>query len=279
MLHSPNSRIPLWKLPMWLLSTARAELYYFPSAKEAAHAGFAILSHFWDGHEQTFQETQAIYARCKADGTNPLDFSSDKVRESCKLAERLGHDWIWNDTCCIDKSSSSELSEAINSMWTYYSLAEVCLAYLGDRSSKGFHYELQPKSWSDHSSAFGKWATRGWTLQELIAPNDVIFLSNEWKILGTRHDLANVLEKETKIPAAVLTRQADVYSFSVAERVSWAAERKTTRIEDEAYSLFGIFNVHLPPLYGEGRNAFRRLQEEIMKNSIDTSLFAWDGMY
>lgn len=268
---------------MWLLSTARAELHYFPSAEEAARVGFAILSHYWDGHEQTFQETKHICARCKADGTNPLDFSSDKVRESCKLAERLGHDWIWNDTCCIDKSSSSELSEAINSMWTYYSLAEVCLTYLGDRSSTDFDTDLnavkaQRRGYSQ--APFGKWATRGWTLQELIAPKDVLFLSQEWMIKGTRYYLADVLQKETRIPAAVLTRQVDVCSFSVAERMSWAAERKTTRVEDEAYSLFGIFNVYLPPLYGEGRNAFRRLQEEIMKNTIDTSLFAWDvGMY
>lgn len=256
---------------MWLLSTARAELHYFPSAREAAQAGFAILSHFWDGQEQSFQETQAICERCKADGTNPLDFSSDKVRESCKLAERLDHDWIWNDTCCIDKSSSSELSEAINSMWIYYSLAEVCLAYLGDIPSRSFD-----EANSGGYTFFGKWATRGWTLQELIAPKDVLFLSQEWVIKGTRHELADVIQKETRIPAAVLTRQVDVYSLSVAERMSWAANRETSRVEDEAYSLFGIFNVHLPPLYGEGRNAFRRLQEEIMKKSIDTSLFAWD---
>ncbi|KAI0755383.1 hypothetical protein C8Q80DRAFT_1266846 [Daedaleopsis nitida] len=219
------------KLPMWVLSTARAELRYFESASAAADVGYAILSHYWDGHKQTFQETQDIRRLCDANGTNARDSSSPKVRESCKLAERLG----------------SELSEAINSMWTYYSLAE--------------------------------WATRGWTLQELIAPPDVLFLSKGWKIEGNRHDLADALHAATNIPTAVLTREEDIYSFSVAERMSWASRRETTRIEDEAYSLFGIFNVNLPPLYGEGRKACLRLQEEIMKNTTDTSLFAWEVAY
>ena len=149
---------------MWLLSTDRAQLRFFASAGDAQKEGYVILSHVWDqSGEQTFQETQALCARCAKDGTNPRDLSSDKVRQSCQLAEGQGYRWIWNDTCCIDKSSSSELSEALNSMYQYYSLASVCYVYLRDvptSSREELHAERSPFRESI-------WHRRGWTLQVL----------------------------------------------------------------------------------------------------------------
>ena len=272
---------------MWLLSTDRAELHYF-SDPESVPGGYAILSHVWDKEETSFQDIQALRKQCASRGlkratrffklglgstATPRDLASDKIRQSCIIAERHGYKWIWNDTCCINKESSSELSEAINSMYRYYSLAEVCYAYLGDVSQElgGLYSQV----W--HGSGFmeSRWHTRGWTLQELIAPTFLIFLSREWQVLGTKVDLADTLEQITKIPISVLRKEVDLGSVSVAQRMSWAAERQTTRLEDEAYCLMGIFSINMPTLYGEGRRAFYRLQEEIMKQSVDISLFAW----
>ena len=148
---------------MWLLNTARAELKFFPTP-ESVPGGYVILSHVWDEHEQTFQEIQAIRDQCSADGTNPRDLVCDKVREFCVLAEHGGHEWAWADMCCIDKTSSTELSEAIASMYRYYSLADVCSVYLRDVPTD---CDLDAPD-----SAFRKsrWHQRGWTLQELIAP-------------------------------------------------------------------------------------------------------------
>lgn len=256
---------------MWLLSTDRAELRYFNSP-ESVPGGYAILSHVWDTEEQSFQQTQAYKTECQSTGQNPRDLSTEKVRQSCILAEEHGYDWIWNDTCCIDKTSSAELSEAINSMFRYYSLADVCYAYLKDVPARG---PLVDEEDVEKSFNFSTWHERGWTLQELIAPPYVLFLNREWDIIASKADHAYTLEEITKIPAAVLRHERGLEDVSVAARMSWAANRKTTRTEDEAYSLLGIFSINMPTLYGEGRRAFQRLQEEIMKNYPDSTLFAW----
>ena len=254
---------------MWLLSTDRAELHRF-SSPDAVTGGYAILSHTWGDREQTFQDTQALRDRCKETGEIPRDLSSEKVRQCCILAERHGYQWIWNDTCCIDKTSSTELSEAINSMFLWYSLAEVCFAYLADVESD---CELAAE---DSAFRTSRWHLRGWTLQELIAPFLVIFLSRDWKSIGNKRELAALLEETTGVRQQVLTGETNYLVASIAERMSWASQRNTTRVEDEAYCLMGLFNVHMPTIYGEGREAFQRLQQEIMKRSVDTSLFAWD---
>ena len=255
---------------MWLLRTDRAELHYFPSPA-AVTGGYAILSHAWDDNEQTFQETQALHERCEETDENPRDLASEKARQCCILAERHGYRWVWNDTCCIDKTSSTELSEAINSMFVWYSSAEMCFAYLADVDSDcDLHAE---------ESAFrtARWHSRGWTLQELIASLLVIFVARDWKTIGTKQDLAPLLEEITGVPRQVLTRETHFSAVSISDRMSWASGRSTTRVEDEAYCLMGLFDVNMPTLYGEGREAFYRLQREIMKQSVDTSLFAWGG--
>ena len=253
---------------MWLLSTRRAELYEF-SSPEAVPGGYAILSHTWDKEEQSFEAVRAIQDQCKSTRKNPRNLVSDKIRQCCIFAEAHGYTWVWIDTCCIDKSNSAELSEAINSMFRWYASAEVCFAYLADvpRDCK----LRAPESPFRHA----KWHTRGWTLQELLAPLTVYFLSKDWRVIATKLEHADLITAITGIPEKALTRQRHITSFSAAERMSWASRRNTTRIEDRAYCLMGIFDVNLPTIYGEGDRAFQRLQHEIMKNSFDTSLFAW----
>ena len=256
---------------MWLLNTARAELKFFPTP-ESIPGGYAILSHVWDEHEQTFQDLQALRIRCAADGTNPRDLVCDKVRNFCVLAERGGHGWGWADMCCIDKTSSTELSEAIVSMYRYYSLADICYAYLRDVPTASEDDLRAPES------AFRKsrWHQRGWTLQELIAPSMILFISSSWELLYAKADLADLLEEITRVPAAVLKLHDKPSAYCVAARMSWAADRETTRPEDEAYCLMGIFGIFMPPIYGEGRNAFLRLQEEIIRQIDDPSISAWE---
>lgn len=262
---------------MWLLSTHRAELRYFVSPEVVPAPGYAILSHVWGNNEQTLQEIQDLCARCATTGENPRDLATEKIRESCQLAEKHGYAWLWVDTCCIDKTSSAELSEAINSMFHYYSAASICYAYLRDVPSPSHSADSQPGSTTDVFTAFrwSTWHTRGWTLQELVAPEVVLFVSQDWRILFSKADCAELLETVTQIPASVLRLEAPLSDISVAKRMSWAARRRTTRVEDEAYCLLGIFDINMPTLYGEGRRAFQRLQEEILKQTPDTTLFAW----
>ncbi|EJF60763.1 HET-domain-containing protein [Dichomitus squalens LYAD-421 SS1] len=253
---------------MWLLSTARAELQFF-SAPETVTGGYAILSHTWSDCEQSFEEIQATNQQCKTTGENPRDLASAKIRECCILAERHGYQWAWVDTCCIDKTSSTELSEAINSMFLWYACAEVCFAYLEDVPSDCV---LEAP---DSAFRTARWHKRGWTLQELIAPALVIFVAQDWTIIGNKLQLAQLLQQVTGVWWQVLTRETHLSVVSVGQRMNWASSRSTTRVEDEAYCLMGLFNVNMPTIYGEGRQAFQRLQHEIMKQSFDTSLFAW----
>ncbi|KAI1786361.1 heterokaryon incompatibility protein-domain-containing protein, partial [Ganoderma leucocontextum] len=234
--------------------------------KDPERTVYAILSHTWDTEngEQTYKELKKIQRRY---GTR--SHLSPKIREACAVARAHGYRYIWIDSCCIDKSSSSELSEAINSMYAWYAIAGVCYAYLAD-VPPGDDHEAQGsrfrKSW---------WFTRGWTLQELIAPVNVVFLSVDWAPIGSKHALGSLVESVTKIDYQALLHLEPLHKFSVAQRLLWAANRKTTRKEDRAYSLLGIFDIHMPTLYGEGDRAFRRLQEQIMQRIPDQSLFAW----
>ena len=155
-------------------------------------------------------------------------------------------------------------------MFSYYSLSAICYAYLRD-----VHHVNTDFGRRDSPFWSSRWHTRGWTLQELIAPSIVVFLTSSWQVITSKFDVAYHFAQQLQLPAALLTLQSEYRSYSVAQRMSWAARRKTTRLEDEAYCLMGIFDVNMPTVYGEGRNAFFRLQEEIMKRTPDTSLFAW----
>ncbi|KAF5340091.1 hypothetical protein D9758_013177 [Tetrapyrgos nigripes] len=244
--------------PMRLLHTKTLKLEEFYTDIPP----YAILSHTWEKEEITFQDIQNLeVAKGKA--------GYAKVENACKRARQYNFDWIWIDSCCINKESSAELSEALNSMYQYYEDAEVCYAYLSDVSGK-----IHPR---DAGSTFrsSRWFKRGWTLQELLAPSYVVFLDQEWVKLGTRWNLRDVVSAITSIPTRVF-ENGDIDGFSIAQRMSWAAYRETTRAEDQAYCLLGIFGVNIPPIYGEGAaKAFMRLQQEIIKISDDRSIFAW----
>lgn len=117
--------------------------------------------------------------------------------------------------------------------------------------------------------------TRGWTLQELIAPPTLLFLNKDWRELGSKSNLAESISKWTGIPISVLMGTANIETLSIAQRMSWASTRRTTRLEDQAYCLMGLFGINMPLIYGEDRRAFIRLQEEIMRISDDHSILAW----
>ena len=189
------------------------------------------------------------------------------------MARRDGYEHIWIDSTCINKDSSSELSEAINSMYYWYGSAEVCYAFLSDVPEGDEVFAM------DSAFRRSRWFRRGWTLQELIAPESVVFFSRGWTLLGTKITLLEVIHDITKIDGGVLLHTKALDEASVAQRMSWASTRETTRVEDQAYSLLGVFGINMPTLYGEGEQAFRRLQEEILRRIPDQSLFAWGIMY
>ncbi|GAB1738220.1 hypothetical protein NU219Hw_g2768t1 [Hortaea werneckii] len=222
---------------------------------------YAILSHMWsEGEEVLFQDVIQRQARGRG---------LEKVLAALDRARADGYSYVWVDTCCIDKSSSAELSEAINSMYAWYQDAAICYAYLSDVPSTD-------KPLAEHSHFVrSRWFSRGWTLQELLAPDEVLFLSMDWTILGTKDSLADVISRRTQIQPRILRMRSRIGDCSISERMSWAAGRETTRTEDAAYCLMGLFSVNMPLLYGEGKKAFQRLQEDFMRHSDDQSLFAW----
>jgi hypothetical protein len=230
---------------------------------------YAILSHTWEKDEISLQEFQRL--------TDP-DFANDpktlavkakagfiKIRGYVELAASKGIPYAWVDTCCIDKTSSADLTESINSMFRWYANSRVCFAYLVDVESD----DGTMGRWME-----SRWFTRGWTLQELIAPPEVEFYRQSWDFLGTKKSSYLFLSKKTGILKEVLETN-DLSSVSVAQKMSWASDRRTTRKEDRAYCLLGLFDVNMPLLYGEGEKAFSRLQEHIAASSTDHSLFAW----
>lgn len=189
---------------------------------------------------------------------------------ACQIAANSHFKYIWIDTCCIDKSDISELSEAINSMFRWYQSAAVCYAYLADVPPLLFG---EPNNIDTASFKKSRWFTRGWTLQELLAPKQVMFLGGEWNFIGTRHSLDVEIEEATGI------HHLDLISFHrccLATKLSWAANRQTTRIEDRSYSLLGLLGVHIPLIYGEGERAFTRLQHELIRTYNDESIFVWN---
>jgi hypothetical protein len=221
---------------------------------------YAILSHTWgeDDEEVTFKDLAEDVGKSKA-GYRKIQFCGER-------AVRDGLRYFWVDTCCIDKSNNTELSEAINSMFRWYHDAAKCYVYLSDVSVGSSNENDQSFPWT-WEPAFRKsrWFTRGWTLQELIAPASVEFFSVEGKRLGDKKSLERQVHEITGIAIQAL-QGGPLSDFSITERMSWAANRGTKREEDKAYSLLGLFDIHMPPIYGEGSNAFIRLHDEIDKS-------------
>ncbi len=283
---------------------------------------YAILSHTWDEPtEVSFADWKDLDKARAKDGFRKIDLA-------CQQARLDGYEWAWVDTNCIDKSSSSELSEAINSMYAWYRDAEVCYVFMKDvevdpspassgveerKDEGGKDEDGKREDGKDNESRDAKhqnerkkpentipnrppqnnladprirdafetsvWFSRGWTLQELLAPSKVIFYSREWLFLATKDDTETrvTISDITSIDKDYLREPSAIYSASVAHRISWMAQRTTTRIEDTAYCLLGLFGIHMALLYGEGHRAFERLQEEIIRVSNDQTIFCWQA--
>lgn len=218
---------------------------------------YAILSHTWgaDEVEVTFEELRNGPDKSKA-GYRKIEFCGEQAKK-----DNLDHFWV--DTCCINKANHAELSEAIISMFRWYSQADRCYVYLSDVPDKPDDKSSDRDIWE---SAFrnSKWFRRGWTLQELLAPRLVEFFSREGKLLGSKQTFEGLVHEITQIPIPAL-QMTNLSRFSVDERLRWVVGRTTKRIEDKAYCLLGIFDVFIPPMYGEGDNAWKRLKEEIVK--------------
>ncbi|KAI2618181.1 heterokaryon incompatibility protein-domain-containing protein [Hypoxylon sp. NC1633] len=249
---------------MRLLHSGSGEMKEFVSY--ASVPPYAILSHTWGDEEVSFQdwEREPWPEIQKRKGFRKIEYC-------CQQAARDRIEWVWVDTCCIDKRSSAELTESINSMFRWYRDAVVCYAYLIDVHASASAIRTVIES----ELAASRWFARGWTLQELLAPATVIFFSSSWQRVGTKSQLSSSVAAITGIEEPYLL-SGDVGRASVAQRMSWAARRETSRDEDVAYCLLGIFDVNMPLIYGEGRRAFQRLQEEIMRAyPEDHTLFAW----
>lgn len=258
---------------MRLLSVDSYELGEFEGSNIPS---YAILSHRWEAGEVTYQDMMKGLRNAKK---KP---GFDKIRQCCAQAKKAGLDWAWVDTCCIDKSSSAELTEAINSMYQWYQDSDVCYAYLSDVRMAKYTDPEYIKGLSrddvlaeiEEEIKSSKWWTRGWTLQELIAPREVIFFADGrsgWGSLGPKSALIDLISYRTGISQEVLGGLR-VEECSIAMRMSWASDRETTRVEDMAYCLLGIFKVNMPLLYGEGKRAFIRLQVRITDDHLERTV-------
>ncbi|KAK4450910.1 heterokaryon incompatibility protein-domain-containing protein [Podospora aff. communis PSN243] len=274
---------------------------------------YFILSHTWGDQEISYQDylwlenydeevaegiidelmprqrqrvTQKASSLRARDGFEKVQRFAALVRDLLATGtaqQNLGTSHIWVDTCCINKESSAELSEAINSMYTWYKKSFRCIAYLSDvdapnaRDSEALPMDAQIEKMKMIKKIIEKsrWFTRGWTLQELIAPKYVSFYDRNWSAITHRYEAASTLSKITGIDFDIFTGDSLPEYATVAERMSWAAKRQTTRVEDQAYCLMGLFGVNMPLLYGEGEGAFQRLQLEIIKSIKDHSICLW----
>lgn len=216
---------------------------------------YAIASHRWQKEEVTYQEVKEERNKSKDGYQKVMDFAK-YIKDYVS-----GVQWLWIDTCCINKESAAELSEAINLMFKWYRNAGVCLAYLADVDEARDEQSFQKSEWFE----------RGWTLQELLAPRTVIFVTRTWQVIGnkgashytySRSSVGPGLEKDiaarTGIPEQILYNYNASQGLSVDERLKWMEGRKTSRTEDMSYALFGIFDVADAIVYGEGYDRARK---------------------
>lgn len=235
---------------------------------------FAIFSHRWGSEEPTFLDMTSEPRK----GTLKALSGYQKLTRFCGIAQQYSCELAWSDTCCINKESSAELEEAIQAMFKWYRTANICIAYLAC-STNLVDFEKEP------------WFTRGWTLQELLAPEKMKFYGREWIPLSEDPDdkhpraLDNSVPHDTILTTIIhLTEIAeyDLVDFSpgvfrVQQRLRWAARRTTTRVEDMAYSLIGLFDVSMTITYGEGQRSWFRFMEIILRHCKSWDVFAWAG--
>ncbi|THV01255.1 HET-domain-containing protein, partial [Dendrothele bispora CBS 962.96] len=210
---------------------------------------YAILSHTWGSGEVTFQELDQH--RVNVNALIVAKPGYRKILYACREARRRNLGYLWVDTCCINQEDKGDVHRNIRSMYAFYQNSSICYAYLSDRDS----YNL-----SESSITTSRWFSRGWTIQELLAPPEVVFFDRSWRPLGTRSGRTAEISDITGIPEAILEGQSCIHQVGVEERMSWAVTRTTSRPQDQAYCLIGILGVSLEPNYEEDVNsAFFRL--------------------
>ncbi|QIW94755.1 hypothetical protein AMS68_000273 [Peltaster fructicola] len=282
---------------------------------------YAILSHRWRDEEVTLLDCADLRKARAMAGWQKLDAFRTVARGN-------GYEHVWMDTCCIDKRSSTELSEALNSMFRWYEMAHICYAYLDDvhdtwgprdippssmiprPTQEGEFPHRRPNSGCDDKDSLvttrtvvdedfnpargltvyrpllpsdekwanlvcSEWFTRGWTLQEMIAPTNLVFCNSTWTMIRECRAIAGLIAAASGVDEALLVGERTIEDYSIAQKLSWASCRKTTLPEDRAYSLFGILDTRIPIFYGEGVFAFHRLQEQLLMSTTDTTIFAW----
>jgi hypothetical protein len=219
---------------------------------------YAILSHTWgpDTDEVNFEDI--------SEGTGKQKPGYEKLQFCAAQAKIDGLQYFWVDTCCIKKASDAELSEAINTMFRWYHGAAKCYVYLSDVATG--YGQGNDQAWLDAFKR-SRWHTRGWTLQELIAPRSVEFFASTRRRLGDKRSLEKELHEITGLPELIL-QGGSLSDYEIDKRLSWMDGRRTKRDEDQAYALLGLFEVHMPLIYGEGKkNAIRRLKDEIDRSA------------
>ncbi|KAK5729161.1 hypothetical protein LTR15_002303 [Elasticomyces elasticus] len=224
---------------MRLLNTTTFKLEYYEDDNLVPE--YAIFSHKWypSGEELIILDFQTAE-------NAPHKKGFAKLQALCTIAAAKGHRFV-----C---------------MFRWYQNAVECIAFLGDVGGHDGR-SLEHSIWI--------WFKRGWTLQELIAPQNITFYDYRWNCLGTKKDLLKPLSKITRIPRDVLSHDRHFSGCSIAQRMSWASDRETREVEDEAYSLMGLSDISLKLIYGEGEKAFIKLQREIIASSADQSIFSW----
>ena len=227
---------------------------------------YVALSHRWGNSEPLLRniEGRVIYDLDPTDGLS-------KLQSFCLASCRHGYLWAWSDTCCIDKESSAELQEAIGSMFSWYRQSALTIVHLADVSGTG-------------TLTSSVWFKRGWTLQELLAPRCLLFFTRDWLLyrgISSNHKKNRIILGELEQAAGITSRHLTHFYPSVDDarsRLQWASTRFTTRPEDISYSLFGVFGLHIPVLYGESvGNALGRLLAEVISKSGETSILDWVG--
>ncbi|KAG0702651.1 hypothetical protein DFH29DRAFT_492432 [Suillus ampliporus] len=236
----------------------------------AKYFSWVMLSHRWERKEPLLHDIhdKVVY------NLDPVG-TMVKLQTFCETARDAGHRWAWSDTCCIDQNNNVELQESVNSMFVWYRHSALTIVYLSD----------VPPSSKSGALANSVWNTRGWTVQEFLAPTIVLFFQADWTpYLGDRSPnhkesaaIMQELEDSTGIDARALVAFRPGMR-GAREKLQWASSRVTTLQEDIAYSLFGIFGVHLPVIYGEKKqNALGRLLQEIVAHSGDITALDWVG--
>ncbi|CAI6338731.1 unnamed protein product [Periconia digitata] len=286
---------PPWRthFTMRLINCHTFQIEEFPEHKKPR---YAILSHT--------SKVPSIITKPASDVKEEVKVpESQIITKACDIALGHGCDYCWVDTVCVNRSDSGDWSEAVNSMFKWYQDATFCIAYLNDfegiglsgesvgnanasfESKAGLDKEAEPPAYSEVDQTYSlanlgrcDWFSSGWTLTHLIAPRHVQFYDSQWRFYKEKREFATEISRITRIPVQVLkSANYNCHRYSVAEIMSWASRRRTDRIEDLSYCLFGLFDVNLPLIYGEGHKAFRRLQEEIIRTRADLSVFAWQS--